>query len=282
VKPAADHGYAIVAAVGALAVFAAIAYAVLASDRGALAELRGEYAQARLEAAADAGLAKAIEGLGVSDVTRRWPIDGRARTLVFEGVTLTVVVEDERGKVPLSDLSATQLRRLFAGAGANDDRVRALVDAFEDLIDPSSDPRRHAAQLAQYRARGISPKAGVPATVDELARLNGMDPAVFAKIRHVLTPYFGASGPFTPDTASPLAIDVMSEGSENGPEALERQRALNGDRPALEIAQETSMAGHAVTVAVRAEDSQGGLFERRTVVEFSGASTPAYYIREEQ
>ena len=281
-KPAGDQGYAIVAAVGALAVFAAIAYAILASDRGEVAALQGQYAQARLEAAADAGLTKAIEGLAATDPTRRWPIDGRVEALNFEGVKLAITVEDERGKVPLTELPTDQIRRLFKGAGAQGQQLDALVAAYEDLVDGDADPKRHAAQLALYRARGIQPKSGVPATVDALAQLNGMDPAVFARLRPVMTPFFGVSGPFDPRTASPLAIAVLTEGGENSPEALERQRELSGERTALEISTEKTMAGHAVTVVVRAEDSQGGRLLRRTVVEFTGASAPAFYIRQIQ
>jgi general secretion pathway protein K len=277
-----DEGYAIVAAVAALAVFAAVAFAVLASERGDVADLRGQFAQARLEAAADAGLAEAVAGLAAADATRRWPIDGRALTRNFEGAKLTIVVEDERGKVPFVGLSDQQLRRLFTGAGVAPERIDGLVDAYQDWLDPEADPKRHAAELARYHARGLQPKDDGPTSIDELARLNDMDPVTFSRIRHVLTPYFGGSGPFTPDTAQPLAVAVMSEAGENGVAVLERTRELQGERPALEIADEKSMAGHAVTVVVRAEDADGGRLERRTVVEFTGKTSPAYYVRELQ
>ncbi|HZZ90149.1 MAG TPA: hypothetical protein VFE13_17605, partial [Caulobacteraceae bacterium] len=252
---AGEDGYAIVAAVAALAVFAAIAFAILAAGRGDLADLRGEAAHARLDAAAEAGLAQAIQGVDTDDVTRRWPIDGRARTLSFNGARLTIVIEDERGKAPIAGLSDDQLHRLFTGAGAPADRVEKLVDAYQDWMDPDADPQRHAAELADYAARGLKPPDVAGASVDEFARLNGMDPATFAHIRPVLTPYFGASGPFTPKTASPLAIAVMSDVGADDPDVLERQRELAGQAPALAIADEKSMTGHAVTIAVRAEDA---------------------------
>jgi general secretion pathway protein K len=275
-----EDGYAIVAAVAALAVFAAIAFAILASGRGDIADLRGEVARAKLDAAADAGLARAIQGLATDDLTHRWPIDGRARTLSFDGDRLTIVVEDERGKAPIAGLDAGQLRRLFVGAGADDDRAAKLVDAYQDWFDPDADPTRHAAETALYAARGLKPPDAAGGSVDELARLNGMDASTFARIRRALTPYFGNSGPFTPRTASPLAIATMSEAGADDPAVLERQRELAGEHPALEIADEKSMAGHAVTIAVRAEDASGDRVEHRTVVEFTGKSSPAFYIRQ--
>ncbi len=276
----ADDGYAIVAAVAALAVFAALALTALQTDRGDLADLRAQMTQARLEAAAGAGLAQAIAGLAVDDPAQRWPIDGRPRSLVFEGVTLTVVVEDERGKLPMADLTDEQVLRLFRAAGASADQAGALADAYQDWLDDDDNPRPKGAETPQYLALGIHPRNGPPVTVDELARLQGMTPAVFARVAPVLTPYFGISGNFEPRNASPLAVAVMSTGGEGGPEAIERQRETEGERTALEIQPDVSLAGRNLTVAVLAQDGQGGSLQRRTVVEFTGRPSPAYYIRE--
>lgn len=275
-----DDGYAIVAAVAALAVFAALAYGVLAFDRGDVAGLAAEYARARLEAAADAGLAKAIEGLAVDDAAQRWAIDGRPRAMQFEGIRLSIAVEDERGKVPMDTLSDEQVRRLFEGAGARGAQLDTLIDSYLDWLDDDDDARPHGAEAPQYQALGIRPRNGTPVTVDELARLKGMSPAIFARVRPVLTPYFGIAGAFSPSTASPLAVAVLSAGGEGGVDAIERQREQDGERPAIEIANEKSLAGRALTVVVRAQDGQGGALERRTVIEMTGAASPAYYVRE--
>ena len=195
-RPASDQGYAIVAAVAALAVFATLAYAVLAADRGALDDLRAQYAQARLDAAAEAGLAKAIEGLASADPQRRWPIDGRLSKLVFEGTQLTIRIEDERGKVPMTDLTDEQVRRLFFGAGARGAQLDTLTDSFLDWVDEDDDRRPHGAEAPDYLAQGVHPRNGAPLTIEELARLNGMTPEIFERIRPVLTTHFGQSGAF--------------------------------------------------------------------------------------
>ncbi len=275
-----EDGYAIVAAVAALAVFASVAYAIMAADHGDLAELRGQVVQARLEADAEAGLTYAIEGLAIDDPARRWPLDGRAQTRSFDGAKLTIVVEDERGKVPAAGLSADQLRRLFKGAGASDERVDILVAAYLDWFDPDADPTRHAAELEAYAARGIKPPDGGAGTIGELARLNGMDAATFARVKPVLTTYFGASGSFTPGAATPLAIAAMSEAGVDDTAVTEREHEMAGDRAALAFSGEKSMAGHAVTVDVRVDDPEGDHLERRTVVELTGKPAPAFYVRE--
>lgn len=277
-----EDGYAVVAAVAALAVFAAVAYAVLAAEAGDLADLRGQFAEARLEAAADAGLYQAIGGLAAEDPQRRWPIDGRVQGEAFDGVRLAIVVEDERGKLPFSAMTSDQFSRLLAAVGVPEDRARELVAAYDDWNDPNADPKRHQMEMAEYAARGLAPSEGGPDTIDELAQMNGMDIQTFARIKPALTQYFGESGGFDPDTASPLAIAAMSEAGANDPSVLARQKEIEGEQVAMDITPDKSMAGHAVTIDVRADDSAGGHLQRRTVVEFTGQTAPAYYLREMQ
>ncbi len=275
-----DEGYAIVVAVAAVAVFAAIAFAIVARDRGDVKDLQAQFATARLEAAADAGLVTAAQGLAIDDVAQRWPIDGRPRQMLFEGVKLTITIEDEQGKVPTADLTDEQVRRLFRGAGARNDQLDSLVDAYQDWMDDDDEPRPHGAEAEQYAAQGIHPRNGPPPTIDELARLKGITPEIFARIRSVLTPYFGISGGFNPRTASTLATAVLSEGGENGPEVIERQRELEGERTALEIAPDKGLAGRNLTVAVAAQDGQGASLTRRAVIVMTGRSAPAFFVRE--
>ena len=74
-----ERGYALVAAVAAVAAFAYIAFQVLAASQGGVAIVSGRLQQARLSAAADAGIALAVHNLATSDRTLRWSIDGRPR-----------------------------------------------------------------------------------------------------------------------------------------------------------------------------------------------------------
>jgi general secretion pathway protein K len=95
-----DSGYALVAAVTAVAAFAYVAFEVLAANQGAAALVGGRIGHARLAAAAEAGLYLAIHGLATDDRATRWSIDGRSRDIDFDGVELAVAIDDERGKAP--------------------------------------------------------------------------------------------------------------------------------------------------------------------------------------
>jgi general secretion pathway protein K len=276
-----EEGYAIVAAVAALAVFATLAYGVLAADRGAIDELAGQYRQARLDAAAQAGFAEAVAGLAVDDPAQRWPIDGSARTTAFEGARLTIRVEDERGKIALSDLTEPQVRRLFAAAGASGDRLDTLADSFQDWLEDGETARPNGAKADFYKPFGIHPRYGAPATLDELARIRGMDAKLLARIRPALTIHFGASGSFDRDTATPLAIAVHDAGEtgDTGEDAeADQEPDIETQHTALQIPRETSLAGRSLTVDVQVRDAHGGFLERRTVLTMTGQGAPAYYV----
>jgi general secretion pathway protein K len=276
----AEDGYAILAAVAALMVFATVAYGVLAAERGDVEELRGQLARAHLEAAADAGLAKAVEGLAIDDPARRWPIDRRPQTVDFEGARLTITVEDERGKLPLSELTSAQVRALFAAAGASGDRLDILVDSFQDWLEGGGAPRPNGAKDDWYRPQGIAPRGAAPLTIDELARIRGMDPLILARIKPLVTTWFGASGAFDSETATPLAREIHAAADGSEAEMSSDAAAVPEDeaRPAIEISDEGSLAGRSLTVVVRAQDASGETLTRRTVVSLTGRSRPAYYV----
>ena len=140
-----ERGFALVAAVAGVAACAYISFQVLASDQGAIAIADARVEQARLTAAADAGIFIALHGLGADDRAARWPIDGRTRQVKFNGVDLAVTVEDERGKAPLAGLNGNQARVLFSGAGVSGERLDALVSEFVGIgrmEETNSGPRR--------------------------------------------------------------------------------------------------------------------------------------------
>ncbi len=249
---AGDRGYALLAALAALALFACIAFVSLAAVRGTIAEVGGLVEQARLAAAADGGLALAVGGLSIKNRTRRWPIDGRGRAVAFDGMRLTILVEDERGKVPLDSIDEAQAKLMFAAGGAPDDRARRLAAAF----------------IAQRDGGGAPAGAGRFRTIEELRGLPGMDDALYARLAGAITVGTGARGAFSDRTAQPLALAVMSAGGGGAPADIERRRELAGQRTALDIADDVSLVGHPLTVRVRVDDGSAGRLVRATVIEF--------------
>lgn len=261
-----DGGYALVAAVAAVAAFSYIAFEVLAVNRGGLASVNGEFSRARLAAATEAGMALAVQGLSADD--GRWPIDGRPRPIVFNGAQLSIAVEDEKGKAPLNDLEEEDVRQMFSAAGVSGSRLMTLVDSFEDWQDEDDARRASGAERVEYAAAGLRPRNGEMRNVEELSALNGMDRALFARLAPALTVFPGARGGFNPATASAMALAIMSGAdADDDPPAVQRAPG-----PA-------SLVGHPLTIRVTATDGHGGRLERSAVIELTGRPERPYWVR---
>jgi general secretion pathway protein K len=274
-----EGGYAMIVAVAGVAAFGFISFETLASHRGVIASVRGQLENAQLKAAADAGLASAIYGLSLPDFSQRWSIDGRARTVRFADTMLTIVVEDEHGKIPINRLNEDEERNLFIAAGVQGPRLDQLVDCFEDWTDDDDDPRPNGAEAPAYVSLGIKPRNSALESVGELAMIKGMDIDLYNKIAPSLTVFFGESGSFSVETAQPLALAVMSGSKIDAADVIEREREIAGERPVLDTqSAPRNLAGRPLTVRVTARDSEGGTFQRSTIIELTGVKSP-YWVR---
>jgi general secretion pathway protein K len=275
-----DEGYAMVAAVAGVAAFAFIAFEIMAVHRGVIASVNGQVENARLTAAADAGVAIAAWGLGQPDPLQRWTIDGRARTLRFGDTLLTIVVEDEHGKIPLNRLNEDQVRQMFAAAGVKGDRLDELVDTFQDWQDEDDDKRPNGAEAPDYVSQNIKPRNDDFETVGELAMVKGMDTALYNKLAPSLTVFFGETGSFSVEDAQPLALAVLSGTGLDSPDVIERERELAGEKTAIQD-QKTAvdLVGRPLTVRVLARDAEGARYQRSVIIEFTGTKTNPYWVR---
>lgn len=267
------------AAVTAVAAFAFVAFELLAVHRGAIASVDAQVESAELRADADAGLAAAIYGLSLPDASQRWSIDGRSRTMRFADALLTIVVEDEHGKIPLNRLNEDQVRRMFEVAGVQSHRLDQLVDTFEDWQDEDDDRRPNGAEAPDYVSQGIKPRNDDFESIGELALIKGMDKTLWEKLAPALTVFYGETGAFSVEDSQPLALEVLSGTDANAPDIIQRQRELSGQRPALDTAPPVNLTGRPLTVHVIARNSEGGTYKRATIIEFTGNAKKPYWIR---
>jgi general secretion pathway protein K len=273
-RAARDQGFGLVVAVAAVAAFACIAFEVLAANRGSLAGANAQFETARLQQDADAGIALALHGLAILDPGRRWAIDGRPKIVIFDGVELTITVEDEKGKAPINRMDGGQVRALFAAAGVTGVRLDQLVDSFEDWTDTDDTPRPHGAESSDpgYRALGVRPRNGELRTLDEMIYLKGMDAVLLARIEPALTVFFGSRGGFDESFAQPLALAAMNDeppGSVMSPVA----------QSAGTIVDEKGLPGRPLTIRVLARDDHGGRLRRAMIVELTGKADQPYWVR---
>ncbi|WP_213979258.1 type II secretion system protein GspK [Sphingomonas sp. dw_22] len=275
---AGEEGYALVAAVASIAVFATMALTVLSATRMAIEDVGAEQAQMQAIAAADAGIALALSRLLADDVTQRWAADGRVRSTRFSDANLRITVKDERGKVPLGLLNEKQATKLLEEAGLDGDRLLIARDSLLDWIDDDSDKRPFGAEEPYYRAAGLFPPGGRIASVDELALVRGFDARTIARIRPYVTTYTVRSG-FDAEYADPRALAVMDEGGEGGPAAINRARELAGQQTALAFANTPSLAGRPISIEVDATLPSGAHATRTMIVELTGTTDQPYLVR---
>lgn len=273
-----EGGYALVAAVASIAVFALMALTLLRAAHGSILSAEGEIDRVKANAAAHAGLALAIQGLLAPDRTSRWSIDGRTRMVTFGNASLAIRIEDERGKIPIGVIDDDQAKRLFENLGLVGERRTIASDSLLDWIDDDDIERPNGAESLYYIKRGIRPRNGVPLSIEELGLIRGFDAALVERLRPIVTVFFGR-GAFDARFAPPGAIAIMAEGGENSPAIIERERELAGQRPAIELGEDVSLVGRPLTVAVDARLANGAEAHRRTVIELTGAARARYIVR---
>jgi general secretion pathway protein K len=279
-SPRREEGYALIAAVVSIVVFAMMALTIINATRGATLMASAEADRARLSAAADAGVALAIQGLMAKDPAQRWSIDGNARRETFDGMALTIVVEDERGKIALNLINKAQVERMFAAFGLDGLELEAAVDGFMDWRDQDDDVRPRGAEFESYAPRKLKPRNGELRSLGELALISGVGPALAIRIAPVATVNFGANGEFDPRYASPFAVrvsadDEPSSGFAERERALERGGAIEAFRPK----RTDSLIGRPLTVRVDASRGQGAHARRTIIIELTGADVRPYVIR---
>lgn len=276
---ASDRGYALVAALVAVAAFGYIAFEVLAADRGQIVGVGARVEQARLEAAADAGMMLAIHNLGDPDPTRHWPIDGRIEAAEFEGTPLAITVQDERGKVPLDGLNPSQARALFEEAGASGDRLDGLVDELRDFQSGDEDSLAAAPAPPGQPAPLPPARQGGFRTVGDLMALKDMSIPLFERIAPAVTAFFEESGAFEPRNAGPMARAAMEAEDGPAPDALAQEAGGVDEAPVEATPEDVSLLGRTLTVTAVARDGRGAQAHRVAIVELTGAKDAPYWIR---
>ncbi|MFN0046013.1 MAG: general secretion pathway protein GspK [Sphingorhabdus sp.] len=277
--PDSEQGYAMVAAVAGIAVFALMALALVQANQNEIVLVNAEVGQAKAAAAADAGLAIALNGLLVKDRANRWSIDGRTRTANFDGARLQIRIEDERGKVPINllddELAARLMEAIGLGYGGS---ARTAADSLVDWIDDDEEPRPDGAEVEFYQSRGIRPRNGPLQSIDELATIRGFNPEMVKKLKPFVTVNFGTGG-FDARYAHPRAIGVMLDGGADSPAAINRQRELDGQRTAIELGDAVDLVGRPLTITTEAVRPDGARSKRQVIVELTGADARPYIIR---
>jgi general secretion pathway protein K len=267
-----------VVAVASLAVLALLALTMIEATRGSTRSARAELDRARLTAAADAGVALAVQGLAQASPARRWRADGRVREVTFDGARLEIRIEDERGKVSLNAINSGQVEALLAAFGLQGAELEEARDAFLDWRDQDELPRPRGRERPDYEADGVRPRDGPLRSNGELAAIPAIGPELAARMDPFVTVYTPDRLPFDPANASPLAKRVMTETVFE--ERVEGVAAIEGGLTAeLSGRVEDGVTGRPLRVSVTARGADGAAARRVVVIELTGNPARPYVVR---
>jgi general secretion pathway protein K len=253
-------------------------------------------AVAKVRAAADGAVERAVFELARPRVPGAWLPNGAPQGWKDGDIDIVVRATDETAKIDLNAANDVLLRGLFAAIGGADaDTAGRLAEALMDWRDADDLRRPNGAETADYTAAGAkTPPANAPLeTIGEVSRVLGMTPSIYARIIGSVTVYSRQPG-INPLTASREVLLALPNADPAVVDAYiaQRESAIAGGVPPPPYPGAAGFTAGAIqTWRIRAEarTSDGVTFVRETVARPSpdparplvvlawleGASTPA-------
>jgi general secretion pathway protein K len=178
-KPASQRGIALVLVLWMLALIMVIAAGFLHATHTDSLVVRNSLSIARAEAAADAGVHRALSELfRPGSVEGAWKRDGEVHEWRYEGIPVTVSMADESGKIDINTATEPLLKGLLMSAGVDEEEATRLLDAILDC-----------AEDAEYQAAGLNyrPSNTPFQAIEELQLVLGMRPETYRRIAGSIT-----------------------------------------------------------------------------------------------
>jgi general secretion pathway protein K len=202
--PRRYRGFALLIVLWTLVLVAFIVAHVTAAGRSEVRIAGNLAANAAAQAAADGAIYQAIFNLANPQPDRRWPLDGAGHQLRIGDSLITVIVEDESGRVNPNLASEALLEGLLRAVGDDSETTADLAGSITEWVGSAQVRRTPDKLTAEYRAAGLDydPPGAPLESLDELGRVRGMTTALLDALRPHLT-LFGQAEP------NPAAADKV-------------------------------------------------------------------------
>lgn len=271
--PVDQRGIALILVLWVATLLTVIAGSFAYAARTDMNVLGNQSARARVEAAADSGVERAVyEAFRPINSAGRWQQDGREYSFPLGEATVRVSVMDESAKIDINSGSPALLKGLFLSVGVEEQQATQLVDAIQDWIDPDSLSRANGAEEEAYRSAGLKQKpANAPLqTLEELRLVLGMTSELFDRIAPLITIYSRQSGVNLVIAPRGVLLAIPGVTPEQVDAYLaQRQAAIASNQPAPPFSQGLSFAAvpNMNGLQVRSEAEIAGVrFERQAIV----------------
>ena len=188
-----QRGVALVLVMWVAVILTVVAGSFILERRTETLIVMNSISMARAEAAANAGVARAVAESYRNDPTalEAWKRDGSPHDWVFDGIAVRVEMRDESAKIDINTASEALLRGLLLSVGLADEEATRLLDAIMDWRDPDILKRPNGAEESDYRAAGLTYRPGNAPfqAMEELQLVLGMRPEIYRRLAPSITVY---------------------------------------------------------------------------------------------
>ena len=214
---------------------------------------RDAAAELAADGAVQAAMFHMLDGSGA-----RWLPDGAEHVLPVARGRAAIVLHDQGGKVNPNTAQADLLSAVIVALGTDPHTAGLAAQAIVDWHTPPAMPGQPTAAAA-YRAAGLAvAPAGTPfGSVDDVALVRGMTPALFDRLRPHLSVF--AVGEPRLSLADPIVAQAI--------------RALGGGGVADAVPEVT-----VVEVTATVHMASGAVFSRRAVVQVGGSGITPWRV----
>lgn len=206
-----QRGVALVLVIWLATLLTVVAMSFAFSARTDALVVHNSVSMARAEAAADAGVTRAVwESYRIDNSPEQWRRDGAPHEMAFDDAVVRVEMRDESARIDINTASDGLLRGLLVSVGLADEEATRLVDAIADWRDPDSLKRVQGAEESDYQAAGLPYRpANAPfQAIEELQLVLGMRPDIYRRIAPLITVYSRQVGVATPAATREVLLAI--------------------------------------------------------------------------
>ena len=186
-----SRGFALLIVLWTLVLVAFLVLHMTTSGRTEIRIANNLVANAVAAAAADGAIAEAIFNLSDPRPEQRWPLDGPPRIFAVGECRVVVRLEDEASRINPNLAAPELMAALLQVLGSDPNAAQHIAAAIADWVGSSATPQTADALQAEYRAAGLDygPPGAPLETMDELGRVLGVTPTLYAALKPHLTLY---------------------------------------------------------------------------------------------
>jgi general secretion pathway protein K len=288
-----ERGWALISVLWTTAMLGMMAAATQDLTVTSVRTERRALTRAHLDNDLEAATVRAVLALDDARPGSRCRIDSQPFPFTYDGVTMTITVQDEDGKFDLNQADDDTIAPLFQSVGVDQKTANILSDRIvEWRTEANSNDTHtlHGGTDADYAAAGVPwrPRHDDFQSVSELRLVLGMTPQIYERVKSALTVYSRNDSP-DEDVAPLYVLNALYPGNPGQVDKIMGQHAgtfaqanvdtsdTDDNSSGATISSGTDLSGRSFEIDV--EVNYNGRHQiRRTVVLMTGDTTRPYLV----